>query len=156
MLYTKGTKNKVADFLSHIDSDTDSNVNDEVEHFERMVYHLPSPEPDLEHLIKKEQSKDQGILFARDQVLRFGRVSKGRYSGQHLTMLDGLHRRNAKILVPQTGKGSVLTMAHNQAHPGVKRTTFLVKEKLTWNGISNDLRQFCEICNKNKHTSGPK
>ena len=124
-----------------------------------MVHHLPSPEPDLEQLIKKEQSKDQGIIFARDQVLRFGRVSKGRYSGQHLTMLDGLLRRNGKIQVPQTGKDSVLTMAHNQAHPGVKRTTFLVKEKFTWDGISNDVPQFCrqcEICNKNKHRSGPK
>ena len=159
VLYTKGTENKVADFLSRIESDTDSNVNDEVEHFERMVYHLPSPKPDLAQLIRKEQSKDQGIIFARDQVLRFGRVSKGRYSGQHLTMLDGFLRRNGKILVPQTGKSSVLTMTHNQAHPGVKRTTFLVKEKFTWDGISNDVRQFCrqcEICNKNKHRSGPK
>ena len=95
-----------------------------------MVYHLPFPEPDLEQLIKKEQSKDQGIIFARDQVLRFGRVSKGRYSGQHLTMLDGLLRPNGKIQVPQTGKDSVLTMTHNQAHPCVKRTTFLGKRSL--------------------------
>ena len=100
VLYTKGTENKVADFLSRIESDTDSNVNEEVEHFERMVYHLPSPEPDLAQLIGKEQSKDQGIIFARDQVRRFGRVTKGRYSCQHLTMLDGLLRRNGKILVP--------------------------------------------------------
>ena len=95
-----------------------------------MVYHLPSPEPDLAQLIWKEQSKDQGIIFARDQVLRFGCVSKGRYSGQHMTMLDGLLRRNGKILVPQTGKSSVLTMDHSQAHPGVKRTTFFVKRSL--------------------------
>ena len=42
VLYTKGAENKVADFLSRIESDTDEKVNDDVEQFERFIYHLPS------------------------------------------------------------------------------------------------------------------
>ena len=159
VLYTKGAENKVADFLSRIESDTDEKVNDEVEQFERFIYDLPSSGPELVQLIREEQLKDQAIMFARDQVLKFGFVSKGRYRGQHLTISDGMLTRDGKILAPQAVTGSVLTMTHNKAHPGVRRTTFLVKEKFTWNGLSDNVRKFCrkcEICNRHKHRSGPR
>ena len=157
IVYTKGNQNNAADFLSRIESDIDSQVNNEFEYFERFVYHLTMSYPELVEMIEKEQLKDQAIKYAREQVSEVGYASRGRYNYQHLTISDGLLLRNGKILVPEAMRNSVLTIMHNQAHPEIKRTTFIVKENFTWDGLSVFVRQFCkkcEICHKNKHKTG--
>ena len=61
IVYTKGNLNNAADFLSRIESDIDSQVNNEFEYFERFVYHLTMSYPELVEMIEKEQLKDQAI-----------------------------------------------------------------------------------------------
>ena len=80
VVYTKGNLNNAADFLFRIESDIDSQVNNEFEYFERFVYHLTMSYPELVEMIEKEQLKDQAIKYAREQVLEVGNASRGRYT----------------------------------------------------------------------------
>ena len=56
---------------------------------------------------------DQGIKYAKTQVLKMGHASQGRYKRQRLAISDGLLLRNRKILVPESMKSLVLTKIHN-------------------------------------------
>ena len=130
IIHVKGNENGAADFLSRMHSDVDPEINDEVKCFERFVYQV-STYPDLVDAIKEEQLMDRAVSYARSQVLDKGFVDRGRLKNQHLTISNGLLLRNGRILVPESMKNSVLTYTHNKAHPGIRRTTFLVKERYT-------------------------
>ena len=144
--YTKGSENCVADFLSRLDSEIDPKINDESEHFERFVYHVSSTSPDLLAFIKDEQSHDKSITYAYDQTLRTGRVIAGRFRHQQLAISDGLLMRHGRILIPEKARSAMITHIHNQAHPGIKRTTFLVKEQFSWDGMTGHIKGFCKRC----------
>ena len=53
----------------------------------------------------------------------------------------------------------VLELVHNQTHPGISRTTELVKRNYFWRRMGRDVEQLCNeciVCHRNKPSKRPK
>ena len=92
--FRRGENNCAADYLSRTSMEFDSQVNDEVEQFERHVYSVVRPEEEFIVKLRDQQAKDVVTSDAIGQVRAKGGVTNGqlkRYDG--LVMRDGLFCR---------------------------------------------------------------
>ena len=151
--YTSGKDNAAADYLSRLPSEVDHSVNDDVEHFERHLF--PISERDLIMARVRESSRgDKATSLAMDQIEHGGRVNFGRFKrlrGMHVS--DGLLYKGHQLVIPHELKNEILSLVHNDAHPGTKKTIARVSSQFYWRGIPRDVQRYCKrclVCQRNK------
>ena len=114
---------------------------------------LASAAADLPSLAAAQQS-DQGLLkffnlYTGDK-LRLGLV---RLPDSPLLLVCEMSRSAPRPLVPDALRRRVVADLHNLAHPGVKASTSLVKERFFWPNMARDVHRFvstCVPCQKSK------
>ena len=158
--YRRGYDNCAADYLSRSAREFDTNVNDDVEHFERHLYTISSGEEEWAQRVRVEQANDAVISDAIRQLGDKGFVGKGqlkRYSS--LMLREGLLCHEGAVVVPRSLREEILKLVHGQCHAGVHRTYQMLKPRFLWRGMIKDTKIFCGrcfVCLKNKRSTIPK
>ena len=96
--YIKGTENASAGYLSREKSETDSEVNDEHQCFERHIYVESSS---LHEELAKAQRDDFAISSAKSQLEMMQKIDQGPFrSHSGMKILGALLYRGRKVIVP--------------------------------------------------------
>ena len=157
--YVKVAENGPADFLSRISTDIDCEVNDEDEHFERHIYQI-SYDPDWLNKMKRCQEEDALVSSAISQLRDANQVTQGQFKNQvGMTIREWLLCRGSKVVIPRAMRQEAILLVHSMCHPGVDKTTRLVRSRFFWKRMDSDIDEYCRgclICYKNKPNSNPK
>ena len=157
--YVRGKENAAADYLSRLSREVDLNVNNDFDHFERHLF----PISDCRHLISRirEGSRvDKAISLMLDQLENGGVIHTGRFKRQHgMHVSEGLLYRGDQVVIPHRPRNEILTLIHNDSHPGIRKTIAKTKLHFYWRGLYRDVERFCDgclICQKNKPKNQPR
>lgn len=141
IVYLPGDKNCVADAMSRI-----SEV--------RVM-----PTIDFDEMAKAQQSDEELIHLLDSQT---GLELKPMHISQAgLELMCDVSTGNVRPYVPKTFRLSIFSELHNLAHPGVKATTRMIRERFVWKDLNKDVRNWCKSCiecqqNKvHRHTRSP-
>ena len=157
--YVRGKENAAADYLSRLSSEVDLNANNYFDHFERHLF----PISDCRHLmsrIREGSRVDKAIFLALDQLENGGVIHTGRFKRQHgMHVSEGLLYRGDQVVIPHRLRNEILTLIHNDSHPGIRKTIAKTRLHFYWRGLYRDVERFCNgclICQKNKPKNQPR
>ena len=160
IVYRKGAENTVADCLSRDPTAIfDTHINDDELFFEDHVYPIDSKDSWLGRMIQAQNS-DPAISQALEELRHNGTLKTGQFKNYDNMKIDaGLLYRGHKLAVPKSMRRPVVELVHNQTHPGIRRTTELVKRNYFWRSMGRDVEQLCNeciVCHRNKPCKRPK
>ena len=159
--YLPGQDNPVADALSRLDHESETNPASCFATLE-IDFNNPFIETDEEHLAENvfSSTKDSEIIFPlsaqtiqeaqrKDPELLKRLRDKPGYSD---TVLEGsdLITYKGRIYIPHALRSSIVEWYHSMlGHPGVKRTAATIIQHLIWPGLHAEVEQYvarCEAC----------
>lgn len=112
--YIKGTENASAGYLSREKSETDSEVNDEHQCFERHIYVESSS---LHEELAKAQRDDFAISSAKSQLEMMQKIDQGPFrSHSGMKILGALLYRGRKVIVPKSMREKIMHLVHSEGH----------------------------------------
>ena len=133
-------------FLSRTRSEVDLRVNNEAEHFERHVYQTQH-NPDIRSRIETNQGEDVITSSAINQLEDSNEIIDGQFKDQlGMVMRESLLCRGRKVVVPGSMRQDIISLLHCEGHPGVDKTTRLVRSQFYWKRMNSDIEQFCRGC----------
>ena len=95
---------------------------------------------ELRDLLQDEQHRDIDIRLAKDQLLEYGKITKGRYKYcSQLYVKDDLVTKSGRVFVPASLRFQITSQVHNRNHWGyittynniAKSFIGLVRENIT-------------------------
>ena len=156
--YRPGVDHVAPDALSRIETG-DRAITDDESNFEDHIYvveikDLKEPK-DLKDLIASEQDRDVGISIAKEQLLKDGCVTKGRFKNFKLFIQNGLVVKSGRILLPNSLKYQVVRDFHNEKHFGSNNTCNDIKKYYYWPNMSKYVSEYCASCDTCLRTKNP-
>ena len=114
----------------------------------------------MRNRIETNQGEDVITSSAINQLEDSNEITPGQYKDQlGMVMREGLLCRGRKVVVPGNMRQDIISLLHREGHPGVDKTTRLVRHQFYWKRMNSDIEQFCReclICHKNKSKKQPK
>ena len=126
--HLKGESNVVADALSRMEAITRGES--------------------LESLVKRiarmqEEDEELRNYLGADQALQLKSVVHPEFN---VSLYCDHSTAKLRPFVPESLRRSVFAAIHNLAHPGIQKTTHLIKERYVWPGIEQDVKQWTRGC----------
>ena len=110
--------------------------------------------------MRQRQREDPVISSAVSQLEVSGKIIQGQFKNQlGMALRSGLLCRGRKIVVPCSLKQEIMTHVHREGHPGIDKTTRLIRNQFYWKRMDSDIDRFCRgclICNTNKPKNLPR
>ena len=135
--YLPGEKNVVADCLSRLESDeeTESQEHFALDQTEVNEYPLSYK------LLMTHQQKDKKLLSKISDPAYA--LKEYRAAGKTRTLITN----NNKICVPDLLQEPLVNWYHEQlCHPGMTRTELTVRQHFTWDGLTTTVKKICSKC----------
>jgi len=125
-VYLEGDKNCVADAMSRICS---------VQVPSKIDYEGMSKAQLVDEEIKQVSDSDTGLVLKH---LDFPQTD--------VKLLCDVSTGTIRPFVPKPFRFQVFSALHNLAHPGVKASTKLLRERFVWKEMSKDIAEWCRAC----------
>lgn len=126
VIYRPGRTNVCADFLSrHVDNAPDECLPDKA-----TIWVTTAPIPTLESIIEVQKKEFPP-------------------KGRGYTIRDGVAYHQGKLWVPPSCRVPLIEQFHNLAlfyHPGVRRTTTMIRRIFSWSGVLVDVTNYVKGC----------
>lgn len=145
-VHVSGTSNVVADALSRLDYDDEMEVahlltDDVVSYLMTDVEVEDEVFPLNAKLVAKCQHKDKALKSAMSN-------DSTQYSIRNIEGTDVIHLKD-KIVVPFPLRNRVVAWYHEYlCHPGETRLEATLRQTLTWPGMRDDVKRYCQSCHK--------
>ena len=127
-LHLPGKHNLVADALSRVDSISQI-----------------TPIHSLLLQIAEKQKKDQELQSLINSP-RDLRLNAEQFANSNLTIHCDVSAGVQRPFVPAALRKAVFDSIHGHLHPGIRRTTTLIREKFIWPGLEKDVRSWARAC----------
>mgnify|MGYP000620621369 CR=1 FL=1 len=143
--YVKGEKNIVADTLSRLNFNSETEENQILEELYNLgqddIKYNSNP---LTYInIAKNQQQDKELIQKVKNDSKNYHIKS--FSGGRITRHLIVH--NDKIVVPKNLETIVVQWYHNQlCHPGETRTEQTIRQHFTWKGLRESVHQICSKC----------
>ena len=157
--YLKGSEN-ISDVLSRTPVDCADNVTcDLTEHYVNSIVHSNLTLALTLDELQKECEADETInkVIKSIQTNRWGKAEQLRPYRQvknELTVKDCMILKGNKLIIHTALQKRVLNLAH-EAHQGIVKTKQLLREKVWWPNIDNDVFDLIKTCHACQVTSIP-
>ena len=106
------------------------------------------------------QEDDTIVSSAISQLRHTNQITQGQFKNQvGMTIREGLLCRGSKVVIPKAMRQEAISLVHSMGHPGVDKTTRLVRSRFFWKRMDSDIEEYCRgclICHKNKPNNNPK
>eukprot|EP00116_Pleurobrachia_bachei_P001332 sb/3461594/ len=130
--YTPGTENGAADCLSRLEI---AMLNDDTDWVEA-------------------QERDPELKQVRAQIRRAGKINKGRWRRDHLSMGEtGVLQKGNRKIVPVDWQKTLVESFHQEVHLGVEGTISILTSRFAWKGMRKTVEEVvlqCRTCLQSK------
>ena len=157
IVYIEGTKNVVADALSRLDYDENSEMKDEI-NLMRYTYEDNVEVPVDLNVIANAQTKDESLKEEqRKHKSQFETVRMSRGNIEIIMYRPEENKERFLIWIPESHSNKLLSWFHEHLlHPGEARLVETVRKNFYVKGLDNKVRKLvktCKVCQESKVTA---